>query len=276
MLSGRARRRFNRAREDRQAERSSLELVARVLDVPLLPAAALARLAQGRKPEEGGYLAEPVMLRPDRDRLSLHRLGEECLDEPEKQALVQAAHAHFPADELRIEVGEGVWYARLPGREPKRGLPVEQAQGMLLNPLPEQFGVDVGGMRVLNELQMLWYSHPVNEARRSQGRAEVNALWVWGGGRLPEVVPRAAGLQAIAADGPVMTGLAKWMGLPLENPRAMVEQTDSGTCLVVIDAGDIELGLQWLKRYLGRQHEFQLLASGCAWSVPARGLPWRW
>lgn len=276
MLTGRARRRFNRAREEELPDRSSLELAARALDVPVWPAAALVRLAQGRKPGEDEYLAEPVMLRPDRDRLSLHRLGEEALDEREERELVQAAHAHFPEDELRIAIEEGVWFARLPGREAKQGVAVEQAQEMLLNPLPEQFGVDVAGMRVLNELQMLWYSHPVNEARRRQGRAEVNALWVWGGGRLPETAPQAVGLKAIAADEPALEGLAKWMGLPLESAHVMRERTDFEDCLVVIASGEVEPGLQWLKRFLGRRREFRLLASGSAWSVPARSLLRRW
>ncbi len=276
MLSGRARRRFNRAREEKLPGRSSLELAAHALDVPVLPAAALVRLAQGRAPGPDEYLAEPVMLRPDRDRLSLHRLGADRLDEQEERALVQAAHDHFPADELRIEVEEDVWHARLPGQQAKRGLPVEQAQEMLLSPLPEQFGVDVAGMRVLNELQMLWYSHPVNEMRRRQGRAEVNALWVWGGGRLPGTVPRTPGLKAIAADEPVLAGLASWLGLPLESPHAMLERADFEDCLVVLASGEFELGLQWLKRFLGSRPEFQLLAPGCAWSVPARSLLWRW
>lgn len=276
MLGSRARRQFRRAREKKQQGRSSLELAARALELPALPAAALVRLGQGGVPGPEEYLAEPVMLRPDRDRLGLARLGEDALDEEEERALVQVAHTHFPADELRIEIVEDVWYVRLPGLQARQGVPVDQAEEMLLSPLPEQFGVEVAGMRVLNELQMLWYSHPVNEARRAQGRAEANALWVWGGGRLPETVPQAAGLKAIAAGDRELAGLASWLGLPLESPATPREQADLEGCLVAIASGELDLGLQWLKRFLGRRDGFELLASGCAWSVPGRGLLRRW
>ena len=276
LLGGRARRRFHRAREEEQPGRSSLELAAHVLDVPVLPAAALVRLAQGGKPRADEYLGEPVMLRPDRDRLGLSRMGEEGLDAQEERTLVQAAHAHFPAEELRIEAGEDAWYVRLPGQQARRGLPVELAQGMLLSPLPEQFGVDVAGMRVLNELQMLWYSHPVNEVRRRQGRVEANALWVWGGGSLPETVSRGAGLSAVVSGEAAFAGLASWLGLPLESPAASLEQADLDGRLVVIPSGEAESGLQWLKRFLDRRGGFQLLASGHGWSVPGRGLLKRW
>ncbi len=276
MLGGRAGRRFRRAREETQSGCTSLELAASVLDVPALPAAALVRLAQGSKPRSDEYLAEPVTLRPDRDRLSLCRLGDDALTEQEERALVQAAREHFPAEELCIEIEQGTWYTRLPGRQAERGLPVEQAQEVLLSPLPDQFGVDVAGMRVLNELQMLWYSHPVNEARRGQGRAEVNALWIWGGGRLPETVPQIADLKTIVASERELTGLASWLGLPQESASVVGERSGFDGCLIAIAPGEVELGLQWLKRFLNRPGGFQLLASGRVWSVPPRSLLRRW
>lgn len=275
-LGRRARRRLRRVPEERHAGHSSLELVARALDEPALPAAALVRLAQGADPSPDEYLAEPVMLRPDRDRLSLSRLGGDALDEQDAHALVHAAHEHFPAGELHIEIGEDSWYVRLPGQQARTGLPVEQAQEMLLSPSPEQFGVDVAGMRVLNELQMLWYSHPVNEVRRRHGRAEANALWVWGGGRLPGTVPRTAGLKAIVADEPVFAGLASWLGVPLQSPAVLPEQADLEGRLVVIPPGDVELGRQWLERFLQGRGGFRLLAAGRAWKISGRGLLWRW
>lgn len=276
LIGHRARRRLRRAGEETHGGRSALELAALALDLPALPAAALTRLAQGHKPVADEYLAEPVMLRPDRDRLSLHRLDYEALDDEEARELVQAAHAHFPEEELRIEPGEDIWRVRLPGAVARKGLPVERARATLLRPLPEEFGVDVRGMRALNELQMLWYAHPVNEARRSQGRAEANALWVWGGGGLPETVPAPGEVKAIAASEAVFAGLAKWLDLPLEPPAAALEQAGIADYLVVIAAGETGLGRRWLERLLGRRGGFRLLTAGSASNVPARGLLQRW
>ncbi len=35
--------------------------------------------------------------------------------------------------------------------------------------------------RLLNEIQMVWHDHPVNQARQEQGQPTVNALWLYGG-----------------------------------------------------------------------------------------------
>jgi hypothetical protein len=38
--------------------------------------------------------------------------------------------------------------------------------------------------KLMNEAQMLFFSHPVNEARREQGAPEINSIWLWGEGQL--------------------------------------------------------------------------------------------
>ena len=37
--------------------------------------------------------------------------------------------------------------------------------------------------RILNEIQMAWHDHPVNDARAERGLAPVNGLWLYGGAR---------------------------------------------------------------------------------------------
>jgi len=37
--------------------------------------------------------------------------------------------------------------------------------------------------RLFNELQMLWFSHPVNLSRQAQGLPAINGVWLFGGGR---------------------------------------------------------------------------------------------
>lgn len=38
---------------------------------------------------------------------------------------------------------------------------------------------------LLNELQMLLFTHPVNRARETRGELPVNSVWLWGGGTRP-------------------------------------------------------------------------------------------
>jgi hypothetical protein len=46
--------------------------------------------------------------------------------------------------------------------------------------------------RLQSEMQMLLYTHPVNDARAAQGLPAVNSFWVSGAGALPEAVAAAA------------------------------------------------------------------------------------
>jgi len=39
--------------------------------------------------------------------------------------------------------------------------------------------------RIFNEIQMLLFAHPVNEAREARGELPVNSVWLWGGGCSP-------------------------------------------------------------------------------------------
>ena len=57
--------------------------------------------------------------------------------------------------------------------------------------------------RALNEIQMIWHDHPVNEARQNCGQLPINALWLYGGARpwTPAPTPRAGDTPA------VLTGL---------------------------------------------------------------------
>ncbi|NYT86197.1 hypothetical protein [Pollutimonas harenae] len=47
--------------------------------------------------------------------------------------------------------------------------------------------------RLVNEVQMLWYEHPVNQARYRQGLVPINSLWLFGGARANQLVHTPAG-----------------------------------------------------------------------------------
>ena len=45
--------------------------------------------------------------------------------------------------------------------------------------------------RLVNEVQMLWFEHPVNQARYKQGLIPINSLWLFGGAHSNQLVHRA-------------------------------------------------------------------------------------
>ena len=65
----------------------------------------------------------------------------------------------------------------------------------------------------LNELQMLLFEHPVNQAREARGELTVNSLWLWGGGGLPAVPKPAVGLYSNDAD---VGALGRFCGVEAE------------------------------------------------------------
>jgi hypothetical protein len=67
---------------------------------------------------------------------------------------------------------------------------------------------------LLNEVQMLFHQSAVNRRRAAAGKPEVNSLWFWGGGEMPER-PRAAGFARVVADHPLARGLGAWASVPL-------------------------------------------------------------
>lgn len=124
--------------------------------------------------------ADPVHLQLQRDQMLL------SLPEVEVDEAVQ-----FCAALNEYFVGQGMtFYAPHPQRWYVR---VQQLPDMLTTPLSEVIGGNVRGAlpqgvdsqhwhQLFNEMQMLLYSHALNDVREARGALAVNSLWLWGGG----------------------------------------------------------------------------------------------
>lgn len=174
---------------------------------PVGPVSALAELGRC----DGECLrAEPLGM--DAEQQGAFRLRAAALEieQAEAEALAAAFNDTFGADGLRLATpAPGRWYLLREAGDPPawQGFP-----GPMLaageRPAPPEPAL----RRLLSEVEMLFFAHPVNEARRAQGRLLVTGLHPWGGGRLngdpmagPAAVegePYLAGLQrlGVAAD----------------------------------------------------------------------------
>ncbi|RIQ72931.1 hypothetical protein D0839_00870 [Bordetella avium] len=75
------------------------------------------------------------------------------------------------------------WRLRLPaGLAPRAASPLAVA-GDRLQHWWTQDAANRPWRRFLNEIQMAWHEHPVNEARAARGVPKVNGLWLYGGAR---------------------------------------------------------------------------------------------
>ena len=159
---------------------------------PIGPVSALGDLAA---PPACCLRVEPLGM--DAEQQGAFRLRAHTLDiaRDEADALAAAFAEAFGGDGLRLEVARpDRWYLAQPASEDAwRGF--EAPAGKLAEdarPVPAERALS----RLLSEVEMLFYAHPVNEARRAGGRPLIAGMHPWGGGRLrPDAAHSAAPLQ---------------------------------------------------------------------------------
>lgn len=164
-------------------------------------------LADGLDAATGHWLiADPVHVRVDRDRALLADVGVMNLAQHEADALIGSLNRHFAEDGMAFFAPQpGRWYVRLTGASGASFTPLMDAVGENIN---EHLPGGANGLtwsRWLNEIQMLLYTHPINDQREAQGEVSVNSIWLWG-------EDNAAGTPRIPA-GRLFSDDATWQGL---------------------------------------------------------------
>jgi hypothetical protein len=180
--------------------------------------------------------SDPVNLRIDRDRALLADVGVMRIAQDEADALTAALNRHFAEDDWRFLAPlPGRWYLTLPRSLPIAPVPLPDVIGENIDEyLPKGAeGLDLS--RKLNEIQMLLFDHPVNEAREARGEPRINSVWLWGEGT--ESVPAPS--MPVFADPALCHVLARAGGLTMDTPArtfdAWLEQAENGDGWVVLD-----------------------------------------
>ncbi|MDY6978291.1 MAG: hypothetical protein SV201_00305 [Pseudomonadota bacterium] len=150
------------------------------------PAAAICQSVQQLQLENFCLRADPVHLQADMTSAVMRGHQELRLDRDEAQQLVESINRHLHQDGLQLIMGQPHhWYLSLSEAPELQTSPLPSLLLQDINPhLPR--GESAGEWRrLMNEVQMLLYDHPVNQQREAEGRLAVNSLWLWGGGHLP-------------------------------------------------------------------------------------------
>jgi hypothetical protein len=205
---------------------------------PSLPAGALTAYAHGLDTGAHAWLrADPVHLRPDRDRVLLMPSEAFGVAAEEAEGLAAAMTPLLAGKFSLHAVSPDQWCLRIEGNEQHQfssSSPVELAGEDIDPHLPPK-----RWHPLLTELQMALYDHPANTAREQRGHPVINSVWLWGAGKLP---PAASGpWHSVSAGDPVAIGLGRLAGMrhrPTGTGAAdwLGRAPDEGRHLVVIDA----------------------------------------
>lgn len=179
----------------------------------LLQGAGLGPLLAGDQAPAGQavWLAELVHLALGADQANLLDPGQMELRAQESDALLDTARPLFDGTGFTVHaLSPQRWRLTLPeGLRPQTASP-QVVAGHRLNEWWRQDAETRPWRRLLNEIQMAWHEHPVNDDRAARGLPPVNALWLYGGGTPWTATPAGAEYVLTGLDAPQRTG--DWSG----------------------------------------------------------------
>lgn len=181
------------------------------------------------------------------------------LEPSDAHALLALMQPYFQTDGITLHyadaLGPGRWLAE---GEVFRGLPTASLDRVLARNVDAWLpggrpgsadGVAGAGIKILtrlqNEMQMLLYTHPFNDARQARGRLPVNSFWISGTGSLPAgmgsqapqlSLPRSLA-QAVFRDDWSAYGQA-WQALDTGELAALLQQQRAGQAVRLTLCGE--------------------------------------
>jgi hypothetical protein len=177
--------------------------------LPVAPTTAMADL-EDFDPAYFWLRVDPVHFIPDRDTLILIPGDGLGLESDEAKALVEAFNQHFEQDRVVLEMGSNLhWYIRILQPIDVQTQALETVSYQSIQDAMPEGNASTYWRQLMNEVQMLFFTHPVNEARRSKGLPEVNGVWVWGEGKISSEVVYARNNAVLAGNSSYLKGMAK-------------------------------------------------------------------
>ena len=159
-----------------------------------LPWAALAAAARGLPGARDAAwgLLTPVQLVPGREQIRLADPADLQLDEAASRGLFDAMRPLFDSEGVHLHWAAPLqWLACHDSLDKLPSASIDRVIGRHVDPwLPPQRAARLL-RRLQNEVQMLMYTHPINDAREAAGLPVCNSVWLSGCGRLPASWGRA-------------------------------------------------------------------------------------
>jgi len=174
--------------------------------------------------------ADPVMLRPDMERLLLFPADALDIEQAEADSLIALINDHFQDDGWQLQsITPKQWLLRLSDPPAIITCPLHEVAGRSMLPFLPKGKDALRWHGLLNEAQMLLFNAPVNLARREAGRPEIAGLWLWGGGQSPSVT--AGNWTRVASDQPLARGLGRLAGASVSGWKEELPQGEGDLLL---------------------------------------------
>ncbi len=168
--------------------------------------------ADGLEPGSSFWLrADPVCLQLRRDQLILQSGPDIGMDEAGQ--LCASLNVHFADTGMQFFAPHPQrWYLRLDSAPSLQTRSLSTVAGADVHQyLPA--GTDALHWHgVLNEIQMLFFEHKVNQAREAEAKLPVNSIWLWGGGQ--DAGKLATRYRRVLGDGDLAAAFAEVAGIP--------------------------------------------------------------
>ncbi|MBB5190509.1 hypothetical protein HNQ50_001231 [Silvimonas terrae] len=217
--------------------------LAERFEVPGLPAAPLT-LGMDHPDAEPGYWlrADPVHLHVGRDQLSLQDGHSFPISQADADGLVRALNGLFQEDGFHfVAATPQHWYLRVPQDPQLVCAPVDVVNGRNIDPFLPKGPDALNWHRALNEIQMLFYTHPVNDAREARGEPAISSVWLWGGGTWPLAHPPVLPASRILTNDVLVQALGIAARTRFDALPARVQDLPAQDAMIVLDALGTEL-----------------------------------
>lgn len=167
--------------------------------------------ADGLETGEGYWLcADPVNLQLQHAQMMV--LPEVAPSRAEADALCAGLNEHFDGMGFHFVAPHPKrWYVQLETEPQITTTPLQQVAWCDAKSYQPHGADALRWQRIVTEVQMLLYAHPVNRKREERGEALINSLWLWGGGRTASL---KTDMEAIGGDCDLAGAFAHVAGVP--------------------------------------------------------------
>lgn len=133
--------------------------------------------------------ADPVHLRVAQNHIMLADNYAFELTQEEAVEFTCAINQHLNDDGITLlPLHPYRWYIRLPDKPEIHTRTLNSATCKNINTLLPIGKDSMKWHKIFNEIQMLLYDHPLNQARAARNQIAINSIWFWGGGYLPQSI----------------------------------------------------------------------------------------